>query len=348
MRSDTWVFIFPVGELYLMDAVNREFRVDRITLVHKDKLPRIRRRLGLRTTVSEIKKSRRLYRRFFEDKDAWAFAVVEESGSREEVKQRSLETIREELSILSVSQLGYHSRKQMVPIVAPGEIANSYVTYLAVNSQNGSKFGNHFRRTKPFGQMVLDGRWKNYQDKVFFTELLNILRGETEVEDEWRDELRRASVMIGESIGASDLLKSFVWNWVALETLLTRRGDRVGKTLPKRVEAFLGWVLYSVEPKVTSFWEVEQYEARIREVYRKRNDLLHDGKRDGITTEDIAFTDHLLLNLLSNLVAFPHLFRSKAAIAEFATKVEKERTQDVRPKARPDDLMFITSLRPDF
>jgi len=40
-------------------------------------------------------------------------------------------------------------------------------------------------------------------------------------------------------------------------------------------------------------------------VYLKRNDLIHRGRRDRITHIDLAFTDHLLVNLLANLVTIP-------------------------------------------
>lgn len=60
------------------------------------------------------------------------------------------------------------------------------------------------------------------------------------------------------------------------------------------------------------------------------------------------FTDHLLLNLLSNLVAFPRLFRSKDAVVEFSEKVEAERILGAKPRVRPKDLRFIGTLpRPE-
>ena len=117
--------------------------------------------------------------------------------------------------------------------------------------------------------------------------------------------------------------------------------------LPKRAESLLGWVLLSDEPE-TTLWKAGKYEAQIRDVYKKRNRLLHQGKRDGITDRDVAFTDHLLINLLSNLVAFPKLFRSKDALVEFSENVEEERIREVTPSVRPKDLRFIKSWRPEF
>lgn len=336
----SWSFMFPVGELILTEAVGREFRIDRVTLVHKDKLPHIRKRLGLGVRVSDLKRIIRGWG-FFDTGEA--FAVVRQSGDPEEIEPRALEMIREELSILAVSQLGYHKRNQMGLIVAPGEVPHPYITYLAVSSQDSIRFGNLLKRTAPFGQVVLDGRWKNYQDNVFFTKLLKILRGETEVEEGWRRELRRATLMIGESIGTTDLLKSFLWNWVALETLLTRQQDKVEDMLPKRAEALLGWARTYYDTD-TTLWHAEGYESRIRNVYRRRNALLRQGNREGITEQDVEFTDHLLLNLLSNLVSFPKLFRSKSVIISFSEKVEAENVLGIRPRVRPKDLSFVASL----
>lgn len=343
-RRRSWAFMLPIGWLVLTEAVGREFRVDRVTVVHRDKLPRVRRRLGLGVPVSEVKRAIRGWD-FFDSGEA--FAVVRHTGDPEEIETKAMEIIREELAVLAASQLGYSKRSQMGPIVAPGEAYHPYVSYLAVSDEDRTRFGNFLKRTAPIGQVVLDGRWKNYQDKVFFTRLLKILRGEGGVERGWREDLRRVAVMIGESIGAADVLKSFLWNWVALETLLTRQESGVGSVLPERAEALLGWARLSREPDVT-LWEAREYEARIEEIYRKRNALLHQGKREGISEDDIVFTDHLLLNLLGNLVARPDIFSSKDALVEFSEKVRAERILGVRLRVRPKDLRFVDNLpRPE-
>ena len=318
----TWAFLVLVGNLILTDAVNREFRVDRVTLMHRDKLPRVRRRLGLGAPVSEVKRKIRGWD-FFEG--APAFASVRHTGTPEDTEGRCLELVREELSILAAAQLGYSKRGQMQPVALAGEDGSSLIQYLGVSAQDATWFGNLFKRTDGASNIALDGRWKRYQDNVFFTKLLRILRGDTEVTASWREELRRASIMIGESVGSNDLLKSFVWNMVVLEMLLTKQQERLKETLPKRAEAFLGWV---------GFWETDGYEDRIKEVYSKRNKLLHSGRRD-VTEKDLEFTDSLILNLLINLVSHSQLFGSKEDVIRFSTKVEAERILGVKPKVRP-------------
>ena len=103
----------------MTEDVDREFRIDRVTFVHRDKLPRVRRRLGLGTPVSEVKKTISRRWNFFES--GLAFAMVRESGGPEAVKHRCLRIIRDELSILTLSQLGYSRRRQMGPVVPAGE-----------------------------------------------------------------------------------------------------------------------------------------------------------------------------------------------------------------------------------
>src|SRR3712207_1999723 len=94
---DSWAFMVPVGGLLLTDAVGRQFKVERVTFVHRDRLPRVRAKLGLGATVAEVKKTIPGWD-FFERGPA--FAVVRESGEPKEVERRCLKIVREELSIL--------------------------------------------------------------------------------------------------------------------------------------------------------------------------------------------------------------------------------------------------------
>jgi hypothetical protein len=336
MAHRSWVFMVPVGELLLMEAVGREFRVDRAIFVHRDRLPRVRRRLGLGATVSKVKRTISDWD-FFDS--GTAFAVMQQAGEPEEVQHQCMKIIREELTILSLSQLGYSRRKQMGPVTPSRDITNSYLSFLAVSSRDSARFGK-YSATAPSHQLVLDGRWKDYQDLMFFTKLLKILRRETKVETDWYWELRRASLMIGESVGANDLFKSFLWNMIALEMLLTK--DEKGEMLdilPRRVGALLDW---------SPYWEADNYEERIRNAYKKRNALLHRGRRSKLSERDVAFTDHLLSNVLTNLVSFPKLFSSKEAFVKFSKKVEAEHMLGVKSTVRPQNLRFSRHHKPDF
>jgi hypothetical protein len=80
-----WVFIAPVANLYLRDAVNGELRVDRVLFVSAKKLPRIRRRLRIPFPMSTW---RHVCQETF--KDAPSFAVIHHTGKPEELLPKCL------------------------------------------------------------------------------------------------------------------------------------------------------------------------------------------------------------------------------------------------------------------
>ena len=341
---ERWTFIVPVENLVLTDAVSREFKVERVTFVHRDRLPYVRKRHGLAVPVSELEK-RQGGTSFFDQ--ALAYAVVRQAGTRGEVERQCLEMVREELHLLSVSRQGYSRRGNGKPAVPKGEDVHSHASFLSVRGRDGVPFRN-FAATSPRNVMVLDGRWKRFQDRVLFTNLRKILWRKTKVESSWRDDLRRAALLVGESADANDLLKSFIWNMAALETLLLRQDqEKTEDALISRAEALLGWVLWGEvqdeegRKRRVSVWELKDFKGWIETCVQERNGFLHNGKRKGITVKLLAFTDLLLLNIFANLVRFPKLFPSKDEVIAFSKELEAERTLDVkRPKVRPDGLMF--------
>jgi hypothetical protein len=126
----------------------------------------------------------------------------------------------------------------------------------------------------------------------------------------------------------SSVTGSFTPKWAAsdLRTCVQILSCSVEPTIrkpssPKRIGAQLDWHAY---------WEADNYEERIKNTYKKRNALLHQGRRDEVTNQDLAFADHILVNVLRNLVSHPKLFSSKDAIVEFSEKVEAQRTLGVK------------------
>ena len=179
----------------------------------------------------------------------------------------------------------------------------------------------------------MDHSCKKFQDLMFFPSLLKILRKETTIDEGWRDELCRVAVLVGESVGANDPFKSFLWNMIALEMLLTKDEKGMKDVLPRRMAALLDWI---------SDWWTMDYPKLIGEAYDKRNMLLHQGQRDELTEWDVAFTDHLLFHALTNLVRAPKLFPSKESFMEFTEKIEAERTLGVKPKVqRAGSFVFM-------
>lgn len=325
-QQGDWIFLSPVGNVVLTGAVNRELSIERVLFVHREKLPQIRRRLGLNARVSEIKK---FHKNFFERADT--YAVMKAKGKPSELENECFRTIRDALSILALSQLGYSKRRFAGTLGLLGEHEAPSVEHFFLNKNDSSKI-TKTQLTKNPSPLVLDECWKKFQKQVFFTDLMKILSKEQRVKPEWRKDLRKASILVGQGLNSNDVPTSFLWNMIALDLLLITSGDKHSDVFPKRAEAFLGWA---------GFWQTQNYEQRVNEVYRKRNALVHEGAREVVTKRDLLFTDDLILNLLANLVRFPDLFGSKEKIVEFAEKVEAEHKLGMKSRVQPDGLRFL-------
>ena len=336
----SWLFITPIANVILTDAVDNEFTVGRVLFIHKDKLPRIRRRLGLRKSLAETKASfhSRAFRDFFDLSNT--FAVVTQRGKPGHVESTAYRLVSDALSLLSLSQLGYSRRRSSAQLAIFGEHGPDRSSRVLIQ-RDGQARGFGGKITRGLMPLSLDGQWRRYQKETFFFKLLRILYGASSVDSHWRHDLTVASTFMGQSFNTRNLVSAFLWNMIALERLLARRGDAISSVLPARTEAFLGWVGY---------WEFGSYSQRMREIYEKRSELVHAGAREVVTRRDVLFTDEILLNLMSNLVNLSHLFPSKQHVVEFAQKVEAERILGVKPRVRPKKLQYVshTSKEEDF
>lgn len=239
---------------------------------------------------------------------------------------------REELLILSLSQLGYGSRDRNArPVVAHSSAGPTLESQLLVSRKTNRSVLSSTARGG-MATLYVDGRWKQWQKVAFFSDLMKILRRETKVAPRWRQVLWDVAVMAGQSQVSDDLPQAFLWNVIALEALLAEQTDKKSDVLPSRIEAFIGWA---------ADWGLKDYERRIKEAYDKRSILVHQGDRGCITPEDLDFSDRLLFNILVNIVKHPQLFGSKKGIVEFSRRVEAERVLGLKPHVRPKTLHFF-------
>ena len=327
-RDGKWVFISPVANLYLREGVNRELRIDRVLFVDSKKLPRIRRRLHIPFPVS---KWRHVCEQSFAS--APSLAIVHHAGKPSELLERCLRIVRDESLILTASQLAYARRGSVGHVGLYGEVTTQGVDYLFLNSQDKTFAGGGFLTT---GYQALETgeHWRKWQKKFFFAHLLKILQKKIYVAQPWRECLKKAAILVGKSLSTSDASDAFLWNMIALESLLTRQGDKYTDAIPERIEAFLGWAGY---------WAERNYEERIRDAYRVRCKLVHEGDTSGVTEDMLVFTDDLVLNLFVNLTKHPKLFHSKDAVVNFAERLKAERVLGLKAKVRPKTLRAMTS-----
>lgn len=334
-QEGTWLFVAPINSLILTRYVNFEYRVNRVTFVDAAKLALRRKRLGFPVSIGDFKKRfPQVLDRFFTGYKT--YAVLRQTGQGEEVKEKVLKIVREELSILSLSQLGFGRRRNNACPSIAKEYGSGQSSFLLINIDNQS-WTQPNNLVGKFSDLVLEERWKNYQDRYFLSHLLKIIRGEVRIANRWKQDITNAAILAGQSQCTSDLPQAFLWNMIALELLLTRQGDTYADRLPERAEAFIGWV---------TNWDDGKYDLRIRDIYSKRCKFVHDGIREDISVEDVLFSDVILLNVLINIAKHTDLFNSKDSLIAFSNKIQAERVlgldtnKRVRSMVRPKTLEF--------
>ena len=328
-----WVFVVPVVNLKVTQAVGREFRVCRVTFIDRDKLPRVRKRFGFVQRFSEIARQDLRPLDKAERDPGNALAVMRQYGKPKEVWRECYKRVKNEAAILSLSYLGYDIRRHGRAMGVVGQYPTGGYDYMLADTKSKA-IGHGWGGNAHLIPMELDGRWRAFHRKFFFFELLRLLRGEIKVCRNWRDELYSAAVLIGRSVSTVDTPTAFLWNMIALECLLTYKGEKkVVDALPERCEAFLGWV---------GSWKQQNFEREIRAAYKARCDLVHRGDDSDIDKKMLLFTDDLLFNLLNNIVRFTNLFDSKKALIDFSQKVQAERLLEIRTTVIPKRFLAVS------
>ena len=332
--SGQWVYIVPVSGLALTDDINNEFVINKVTFIAVKKLIRVRKRFGIRKRISELASNKALD--LFFNQLGPTVAIVRHGGKPSEITTKVTRLVIEELEILATSQLGYSKRRfNSFPSVRDGHVSS--MKYLCLNENNNSSLISHQLIGK-IGDLVLDKRWKNWQKKFFFSDLIRIIRRKLEVDSLWRKNLYRAARLIGQSVSSNNITHSFLLNMIAMEALLTEHGDKYLEVLPKRIEAFIGWIGY---------WNIENYKEKIEDIYKKRCKYVHGGNESTIEIKDLLFTDDILFNMLANIIYHINLFKSKEDIISFTEKVSAEHLLGIvgrKSKIRPKTLRFFTRL----
>jgi hypothetical protein len=327
-QDGMWVFfIAPINKLILTPAIKEEIRINQIIFVSCKKLPRIRKRLGLSYTIGELKKKwPSIFNSFFDNK---TFAIWKIGGNGSSRKKKFIEIVKKELDIISLSQLMYGKRKLNSTLSISKDKAIGSISYLMLH-QNQTMSKDSYITSDP-RELHLDGTWKDFHSFSFFFNLLKVLRKETVISKGWLRDISSAAYMAGQSQATHNLPQAFLWNMIAIETLLTHRDDSYSKELPLRAEAFIGW---------TEDWSNSNIHEEIGKVYKKRCSFVHGGIFDQITIKDIEFTDNILFNIFYNILKHLTLFKDKNSLIEFSEKVQAEKKLGIKSQVRPKTFKY--------
>ncbi|HCE56488.1 MAG TPA: hypothetical protein DER09_01510 [Prolixibacteraceae bacterium] len=325
-KNSNWLYISPVYHLEISKDLKGELSVGRVIFVEANKLARIRKRIGLPIVLSKIDKKIPDVNFFKESK---TFAIIQFKGVPEQKEFECRELIENAINLISSSQLGYCARdnNSQFGIIKTRGTGKRFFINKNIFEANLNSYSEN--KVLPFR---LDKRWKEFHKDFYFFDLLKLISSNNKIQKKWKETIIRAATMSGKSMQSRDIEYSFLWNMIIVEMLLTEQGDKYSESLPERAEAFIGWVGY---------WEENKFEEKIRSLYTKRSQFVHDGNSNNITVEDVLFTDDLVFNLLWNIIKHIDLFPSKASVITFSEKVQAEKLLKVKPKVQPKTLKFM-------
>lgn len=329
-KKKSWIYIVPIYNLEISSDLDGEFTLGRVKFVSNKKIPHITKRLGISLCYKKILQAD--YEKDFFN-SAKTFAFYSFSGNPKEEKIKCRLVVDNMISVLSISQLGYCTRRNNSQFGFND--VRIFSQNFCVQRDSETRVFNFTNEVKvlPF---ILNKEWRDFHKNFFFFKLCKILFPNDEkgkkLDNSWKETILRAAVIIGKSIQSRDLSSCFIWNMIVVEMLLTMQGDKYTDALPKRVEAFVGWV--------KGFEDTKNNEV-INDLYKKRCAFVHDGNTAKIEIKDLLFLDDLVFNLFLNIANHINIFPNKKAIVSFSEKIQAEKLLGIKSKMIPKTFKFM-------
>lgn len=251
-----------------------------------------------------------------------AFAVVRRQGRQGDLMKSAFKEVREAAQILASTDAFYSERHmnsgfnlQGYPVVTA---QNAHFLDTATDSITGTS--NQRGALMPF---TLDASWYDLIKNIGLIELFSAITDAT-LDDAWRRQIRRGAACIGRSLMSLERSDAFLYNIFAMETLLTKPGERSGRMLAKRIKGMTGWHLKVHRPK---------YDDELKDIFETRCDAVHDAKYENLTAEHLLLADlyakNSLLNVVNNRTVFKNKDSLTAKLDEWADKENWPRTHDI-------------------
>jgi hypothetical protein len=298
-----WLFIFPISHLMFSHDIDSELTIGDVTFITLQRLARKRKHYGLNKTISELRKNNSI--NYTLDKSDSLVAITKMKGDKKEAGEKAENNINEKLLILSVSQLFYNKGAN---ISRPFISKNNYYTVSYVRLDLHSKSnGTSMSARGSIHDLILNNHWKTFNEERFFFKVIKMISKDKDSFTNWEKTLYRSLIMAGKSIYEEDVAQSFLFRMIAIESIITNGGGKHKEAFIYTFEMLIGW---------HSDWEQKKLHTRIIDLYRKRNNYVHDGKAEEITSDDLLLSETLIFNLYNTIFSNMDFFDSKEKLPE--------------------------------
>ncbi len=325
-----WLFVAPISGLELTDSTKSEFKVGNVIFVTKKKLPKIRKKLGIPVRISELSKfgKKENVTDFFTYSST--YAVCSFTGTPDEKRTENIRIIEDAINLISFSNLGYSRRKFQSKIEIKRSKGFMHFRTIALDKIN-KRYSLNFRTLHAM-PIVLNENWLSFHKSFFYLKLLSIINGEHKINTKWKNLLISVAKLVGKSLNSHDIPEAFLQNVIALEMLLVSQGEKIEEKLLERSRYFLDW---------SEDWKNDRIEDKIKIIYKKRCDYVHDGKTQDITKDDLIFTDDLIFNLINNILNHIEKISSKGQLIEFSEKYLAEKKLGLESNYQFGKFQFV-------
>jgi hypothetical protein len=325
------VFI-PVHGLEIADDVGGELRVDDVLFIATKKISRVRKRLGLPQPLSE-------YRRQFDKivplfESASTYALVR--GRRDPLDSALVSErrrVQRAICFLASSLFARCDRGRYHIGINPPVSQQLHESGLIFACDNDFARACHMSMT-PIEHYRYGAEETAYMKAHFFNHLLSIGTRRSGMKPDWHKSVIRAAELAGRSYLSTSVIDAFMYDMIAIESLLLQPQERHNVVLVERINALFGWRMKH---------RADGWKDIVDRLYRLRYQYVHSGAGNEINGIDLYNADTLLQNLLRNICLFAPRFTSKNAIIEHAEKVRARKTLG-RPALTKQDR-FVFSAR---
>ena len=326
--SSNWTMPFPVYNLELSREIGGEFSIENVTFVRREKVPRIRRRLGFDHRISAynrafgLKAENRLFQK------ASVYAFVNHDKRLQDPFHYEYLRIQEAVFLLASSQFDRFKRTRKVKFGLPDY--NSLADELVMFEKGTIRPNMKIVRTHFSEPYCLDKLWKSQFAFHFFFDLMKMLKNKR-ISPKWKYNIRSSAVLAGRSLFARDLWEAFLFDMVAIETLLARKGPHMKEQVVKNLTTLFGWLSSDRE----DYWL-----NVINRLYDRRADYARQCHTRQLTAKDLIDADMILSNLLKNLCVLKRI-HSKDDLFRLCDEVRARRSLKMKLPEKP----FISFCR---
>jgi len=303
------VTIFPIHGLEMPTDCINELSIGNVTFIDSKKLPRIKKRLDIKTSyeLHEEMYGERYGIKLPQSASAFAFIYSRQTDHTHDY-QKELSEFRRAYYILA-SSFFFQRLKRKHASMSMTEDRDIAKFIVALQQGAGGWFRNH---TRPLRKCATDNMWKNNTKKQYFDPIRKIAGGETEhLSRDWKEAICKAAVFSGQSFLSNNMTQAFLYNFIALESLVVGHNSKFDAVTTNRLISIFGW---------NDEIEKDDLNQKLKNLYDARNHYVHNGDSERITARMLHELDTILMNTLTNIINNISIFSSRDSFIEHSEK----------------------------